>query len=171
MLLPNVTLRRLVPILIFAIAAHNFEEWLTYPHFGESSAVVGQRLGLHVTPQPWPVVQGGLVFVTLVPAALLILACRTSKTWGIWIICWIASIFLVNVFIPHLPAIVMLKGYAPGGITALLVNLPLSALMLFKARQEQLLTRKQIVVVVVAAIFSLPLSIGLAFAVARMIIT
>ena len=165
------TFHRLVPLLILAIAAHNFEEWLTFPYYGELSAVLGKRLGFETSPKPWPIVQGGLVFVTVVPTVLLIFARQTSKAWGAWVICWIASIFLANVFIPHIPAMVLIYGYAPGGITALFVNLPLTILVLLKAKREQLLTRRQVRVAMVTGVMSLPLSIGVAFAIGRVILS
>jgi Protein of unknown function with HXXEE motif len=161
---------RLVPLLVFAIAAHNFEEWLTLPHFGELSGAMGQKLGLNMQPKPWPIVQGALVFVTVAPALLLVLGRWSQKTWGAWLICWVASIFLANVFIPHVPAMIIFGGYAPGGLTAVLVNFPLALLVLIKARKDELLTKLQIGLAVLAGILSLPIAIQLAYTVARMFV-
>jgi hypothetical protein len=158
---------RLVPLLVLAIAAHNFEEWLTFPHFGELSGAMGQKLGFEIKPKPWPIVQGALVFVTVVPALLLVLGRWRQKTWGAWLISWIASIFLANVFIPHIPSMILFSGYAPGGITAVLVNFPLAVLVLIKARKEELLTRFQVGLAVLAGVLSLPIAIQLAYAVAQ----
>lgn len=48
----------------------------------------------------------------------------------------IALILLVNVLVPHVPAAVVLGGYAPGVLTAVVLNLPagLIALRLLKDR-------------------------------------
>lgn len=158
-------------LLVLAIAAHNFEEWLTFPHYGELTGAMSQRLGLNVEPKPWPIVQGGLVFVTVVPALLLVLGTRTQKAWGVWVVCWVAAIFLANVFLPHVPAMLLFKGYAPGGVTAVLINLPLTWLVLSMARKEQLLTRGQLGLIVVAGILSLPVAIQFAYAVAGMFVS
>ena len=158
--------RRLAALLIFAIAAHNLEEWITFPIFGELSGMMSQRLGINDVPKTWPIVQGGLLFVTVVPAFLLLLGMRTRKTWGSWMICWIASIFLANVFIPHIPAMIILGGYAPGGLTAVLVNLPLTLLILAQARKANLATNVQFVFAIFAGVLSLPFAIQLAYAVA-----
>jgi hypothetical protein len=161
---------RLVPLLVFAIAAHNFEEWLTFHHFGELSGAMGQRLGLEIRPKPWPIVQGALVFVTVVPVLLLLLGKWGQKTWGAWLISWIASIFLANVFIPHIPSMILSGGYAPGGITAVLVNFPLAVLVLSQARKEELLTKLQIGLAVLVGVISLPIAIQLAYAVAQALV-
>lgn len=161
---------RLVPLLVLAIAAHNFEEWVTFPHFGELSGAMGQKLGLDIKPKPWPIVQGALVFVTVAPASLLVLGKWSQKPWGAWLICWMASIFLANVFIPHIPAMIFFGGYAPGGLTAVLVNFPLTLLILIRARKEELLTKLQTGLAVLAGVLSLPMAIQLAYLVAEMFV-
>lgn len=40
---------------------------------------------------------------------------------------------LLNVFVPHVAAAIMFRGYAPGLVTALLVNLPVMALLSWRA--------------------------------------
>jgi Protein of unknown function with HXXEE motif len=166
-----VSFRGLVPLLIIAIAAHNFEEWLTFPHFGELTGAVGQRLGIEIQPKPWPIVQGALVFVTVVPVIILILRQRTKNPWGVWAIGWITSVFLANVFIPHIPAMILFGGYAPGGITAVLVNLPLTILALKKALSESLLSIWQIGLLLAVGILTLPAAVQLAYAVARIVLS
>lgn len=42
----------------------------------------------------------------------------------------VAVVLLANVLVPHVPAAVVLGGYAPGVVTAVLVNLPVSVLAL-----------------------------------------
>jgi hypothetical protein len=43
---------------------------------------------------------------------------------------------LLNVFIPHLPATLVLRRYAPGTVTGLLLNLSVTSLLLYSAFQE-----------------------------------
>jgi hypothetical protein len=62
---------------------------------------------------------------------------------------------------------ILFGGYAPGGITAVLVNFPLAVLVLIKARKEELLTRFQVGLAVLAGVLSLPIAIQLAYAVAQ----
>ena len=44
---------------------------------------------------------------------------------------------LVNVFVPHLPAALWFRSYAPGVVTAVLVNLPLMSYLAVRALREQ----------------------------------
>ena len=162
---PSPAFRRPTVLLIIAISAHNFEEWLTFPHFGQLDGIMRQRLGLNVDPKPWPIVQGGLVFVTVVPAILLMIGQQTTKSWGTWVTCWIAAIFFANVFVPHIPAMMLFRGYAPGGLTATLVILPLALLILRQARSENLLTNGQLGLAILAGFLSLFPAIQLAYAV------
>ena len=47
----------------------------------------------------------------------------------------VAAVILVNVIVPHVPAAIVLGGYAPGVITAVAINLPLAIWMLRNARE------------------------------------
>src|SRR5437660_2794948 len=69
----------------------------------------------------------GLVVATIVPV-LVVLAATTGrpKRGAAWAVLFVQSLFLVNVFLPHLPAAVILGGYAPGVVTAVAIQLPYS---------------------------------------------
>ncbi|MEQ1724527.1 MAG: HXXEE domain-containing protein [Sphingopyxis sp.] len=161
------TFRTLSFLLIVVIAAHNFEEWLTFPHFGEIMSLVRAKVGLSMAaPPPWPVMQMALILVTVLPA-LIILWANTGRANAVktWLICWTASIFLANVFIPHIPASFILGGYSPGVLTAVLVNLPFCMLLLMKARTEKLLTGMQLAAAVGAGFLTLPMALAAVFAI------
>ena len=55
---------------------------------------------------------------------------------------WLQAMFLLNVFVPHLAATLVLRRYTPGVVSALLVNLPLSWVLLSAAVREGVITRK-----------------------------
>ena len=48
----------------------------------------------------------------------------------------IAGVLLVNVLVPHVPAAIVLGGYAPGVVTAVVVNLPACVLALRLLRER-----------------------------------
>jgi hypothetical protein len=48
-----------------------------------------------------------------------------------------ALVLLANVMIPHLPAAWILGGYAPGVLTAVLINLPVCGLALWALRNDR----------------------------------
>jgi len=44
---------------------------------------------------------------------------------------------LVNVFVPHVPAAILFRGYAPGVGTAVFINLPLASWLALRAVRER----------------------------------
>lgn len=64
---------------------------------------------------------------------------------------WLQAIFLLNVFVPHLAATLWLRRYTPGVVSALLVNLPLSWVILRAALREEVVTRRGLVLFFVSA--------------------
>jgi hypothetical protein len=55
----------------------------------------------------------------------------------------VAAALLWNVFIPHLSAMIVLRGYAPGGLTAVAINLPFCVYLFRRTSSERVLTRGQ----------------------------
>ena len=167
------TFRKMSLLLIAVIAAHNFEEWLTFPHFGEIMSLVAAKIGIQSSapPPPWPVTQMALLLVTVIPALTILWASsRRASAVKSWAICWTASVFLANVFVPHIPASLILGGYSPGVLTAVLVNLPFCTLLLMKARSEGLLSGLQITIAVITGLVSLPVALITVFAIARALV-
>lgn len=146
-------------LLIPVIALHNFEEWLTFPIYGETGAVVAAKLGISRPETSWPALQFGLVLVTVLPALAIIFSARQNDRWGEWLVCATGSIFLANVFLPHLPAALIVGGYTPGLLTALLVNLPFVSLLLMAADREVRLSRPQIFLAIAVGFILLPLAL------------
>lgn len=154
-------------VFLPAIAVHNFEEWLTTPYFPGPSAIFGSGL---VAPS-WQVMEIALVIVTLLPVAIIIWAATgLQRVYKDWAICWLASIFFINVFVPHVPASVLAAGYSPGVVTAVLVNLPLCLLLFRYALVEGRITKPQLAGAFVVGAISLPLFILLSFGIAGALI-
>lgn len=130
--------RRTASLLLFlAVLVHNTEEALTYASTRSEATDLVQRV--------WPAAQlpGAEAFqvaallLTAGVGALLAWAARTHRERPAGLAQEVvAAVLLANVFIPHLPAAILLGGYAPGVITALAFNLPLSVWILRKARQS-----------------------------------
>jgi hypothetical protein len=107
---------------------HNLEEALTAPAFFSDLPP-----GL---PIPWPsaaAFQIATAVVTLIGLALILFATRTDKTWPVTLL---AAVMLINVAIPHIPAAILNGGYAPGVVTAVLLNLPVDLLWLIDFRKR-----------------------------------
>ncbi|MCR9260026.1 MAG: HXXEE domain-containing protein [Pseudomonadaceae bacterium] len=151
--------------LLPAITAHNIEEWIAIPYFrGELDPESS------FAAQPWHVIELSLLLVTVVPVAIVIWAStgkqRRSKDWTI---CWIATIFLTNVFAPHIPSSIYTWGYTPGVATALIVLLPICASILRIGWREHRLTMSQYSSALILGVVSLPLAIATTFGIARVL--
>ncbi len=148
-------------LLIPAIALHNFEEWLTLSQYGDLGVILAQRLGVSVAAPPGSVFTIALLLVTIVPAILVVAGSTgTPSRKKTWLVCFVASIYLANVFLPHVPAALVTGGYVPGVVTALIINLPLCMLLLRQAKRERDLSKREIGVVLGLATFSLPIFIA-----------
>lgn len=138
------------------VALHNFEEWLTFPTYGEVAVATARRLGMTLVEPPWPFLQAALIGVTLLPAAAVVLAAmRPNTAWRESLVAFFVSIFLANVFVPHVPAAVLAGGYAPGVVTAVAVNLPFGILYFRAASREGVLTHRAVARLLVAALATL----------------
>lgn len=156
--------------LAAAIALHNFEEWLTFPRFGEPFAALLARWGLRVAFPPWSMMQIALAGATLVPIALVWIAGRGRLLW--WkdaLLAGVATVFLVNVLVPHLIAAVAVGGYAPGIVTALILNLPLCSLVIRHVVRGGLLSPKRLRFAIAAGAMMLPLTTGTMLVVATLL--
>ena len=117
-------------VAIFAVL-HNLEEALTIPSYAPE---VRQRLS-QVLPSAvlaatedlsWFYV--ALAVATMIPILVVLVATTVRPSRGAtWAVAFVQSLLLVNVFVPHIPAAVVLGGYAPGLATAVaIMDLPYS---------------------------------------------
>jgi hypothetical protein len=112
-----------------AFALHNLEEALAAPAYFDRMA---GRL-----PIPWPTAaafQAATAAVTLAGLVLTVVAVRRSRPGPITLL---ATIMLVNVVVPHVPLALLSGGYAPGVVTALLLNLPVDLCWLLRYRRPE----------------------------------
>jgi Protein of unknown function with HXXEE motif len=83
-----------------------------------------------------------LVVVTAIPFVLALVARRPATSrWGVYGLLVVAVVLLVNV-IWHLGAAVWLGGYAPGVVTAVVANLPVTTVALSRSRHRGLVSRR-----------------------------
>ncbi len=152
-------------LLIPVMAVHNLEEWITVPHYGSVAPTLQAHVAGLFPPPPIPVLQISFLLVTLVPALIVLAAaCADRSRFRDGLVCWVTSMYLVNAFIPHLLEFVMDRTYAPGLITAVLVVLPFTLVLLRQVLREQYLSGRQLVVAVAAGVVGLPLVLASTFA-------
>jgi hypothetical protein len=116
----------------FAVTAHNLEEAIWLPGI----------VAAHRTQLPWIFAPGefrfGVAVLTIAAWVVTYLSWRTGREriWAYLLFGYMIAMF-VNVFVPHVIAAIMFGGYAPGLITAVVVNLPVMALLSRRAVEDR----------------------------------
>ena len=120
-------------LLASALVLHDLEEAAAYPALRPAIREI-----LSFAP-PVDAAWAALAAVTLAGVALALWAGRGpgSAAKTAWLRT-IAVILLANVLVPHVPAAMVLGGYAPGVVTAVALNLPVSLLALMLLRPRDL---------------------------------
>jgi hypothetical protein len=126
----------LVPLLL---ALHNAEEAAFFPRY---LPFVLARL-----PAGWRVVAGpvtsGQVWLALAVVTAVALGLCAWSQWNpgsraaLWLLLLLQATVLLNVLWHIAAAVVLFRGYAPGLVTALLLNLPFSLYLLRRAAHER----------------------------------
>ena len=125
------------------IALHNVEEAITFPRYLPAVRAVAPEsfrtfLG-HVT---YPEVLVALTVVTLASFAVVAWAnARPTSQLALWLAVTIQVVMLVNALWHLAAAAFLFRGYAPGVVTAVAVNLPFSAYLLRRALVERWMSR------------------------------
>ena len=115
--------------LLFAtFCLHNLEEALTYGLYrSRSEALISQIAGTSISAPTTRVFLLALAVVTLLGGVVAAWCARAPlsriKRRVLLAFCMILG---ANVFLPHLPAAILLGGYAPGVLTAVAINLPVT---------------------------------------------
>ncbi|WP_428910840.1 HXXEE domain-containing protein [Niallia sp. Krafla_26] len=121
-----------------AITLHNVEEALWLPQWSQIGAALQK-----------PVAQNEFHFAVLIITALayfisflyLIFPKISILKWGF--IGYLGSM-IMNAFFPHLMATIIMKTYAPGLGTALLLNVPINSIILYRFYKSNVVTLKEI---------------------------
>ncbi|MBA4012653.1 MAG: hypothetical protein C0481_12360 [Phenylobacterium sp.] len=121
--------------LIAALALHNLEEGLAYALLG--GHVEAMLDSYHLTWwRPDPAVFALLLTAITLAIGLLAAWAATGSVTSAKVITLraVAVVLLLNVPVPHVTAAWAFGGYAPGVLTAVLINLPVSIWVLWTLR-------------------------------------
>ena len=123
---------------------HNVEEALFFPRY---LPLVLARL-----PESWRPLAGAitlgqmwtaLALVTLVPVGLATWAAlRPGRVEPVWLLLLVQATLLLNAIWHLSAAILIFDGYAPGVLTAVLFNVPVSMYLLRRAARENWVSRR-----------------------------
>ena len=120
--------------LLLAFVLHNMEEALTFGAYRETSQELIRRIAFrHYAAPSIDAFLIALAAVSICAALSMAWAIRhPSKGSALFLVKGLAWIMLLNVVLPHIPAAILLGGYAPGVVTAVFVNLPIAGLVLVR---------------------------------------
>ncbi|AHG88908.1 HXXEE motif-containing protein [Gemmatirosa kalamazoonensis] len=126
-------------ILAALVPLHNAEEALTFGHY---LPAVRARVPPVLAPLAASITERQLLVAlgaaTVVPVAVVLWAERRPRSGGArWLALLVAAVLLVNVASHVAAAVVVLRGYSPGLVTALALNLPGCAWLLWRAARER----------------------------------
>ncbi|MBD0370109.1 MAG: HXXEE domain-containing protein [Pyrinomonadaceae bacterium] len=133
------TLLWLVPVLL---TLHNLEEAFLMPAFIEkrNASVQGAMRGV-VPPVTYKQFLIALVIITVIPYLIALL--WLGRRWAVYLLVGFQVVMLINVFAHTLMAL-FLHGYAPGLVTAILINLPFSLYLLKRAVGERWMSKRAV---------------------------
>lgn len=125
--------RRLQWLFPIAVTLHNAEEAIWMPGWAANHLknVVGRPPGATE-------IRAALVVLTVVAFVATCLSVRRGpeSVWAYLTFGYIIAM-LANVFVPHVPAAIVVRGYAPGVVTAVLINLPVMSFLAVRMVRER----------------------------------
>lgn len=126
------TFRKLQWLFPIAVTLHNAEEAIWMPRWS-----AGHAAQLPVRPPGAAEIWAALVVFTVAAFAVTYLSARRGpeSIWAYLTFGYMVAM-LANVFVPHVPAAIVFRGYAPGVATAVLINLPVMSLLTFMMLRE-----------------------------------
>lgn len=128
---------RFLPIaLLVTFLLHNAEEAIFYGSYREASqALIRTAFFESYTAPSTCSFHGALLAISAAGSAAMTWArLNRSRPAATILVRGLALLMLGNVFIPHVPAAILLGGYAPGIVTAVLLNFPIAGYVLSRLR-------------------------------------
>ena len=126
------------------LGLHNLEEAIFFPHYLPqvlSRLPPGAQASVGAVNQPGILI--ALLIATVVPLCFSIWAgLQPSSRTALWLVLAVWTTLLLNAVWHIAASALVFRGYAPGVATAVLLNLPLSALALRTAVRGQWLSRR-----------------------------
>ena len=152
-------LQWLFPIVL---TAHNLEEAATQRRFAATHA----RLLWKVGPSEF---RFAIVVVTVAGWAVTYMSWRSGResVWSYLLFGYVVAM-LANVLVPHVPAAFVFRGYVPGLVTAVVLNLPVMCLLAMRAVREGWVSGEKAVIYGIAVPLGLAALTPLLFALGRM---
>ena len=154
--------------LLPACVVHNFEEWLMWsrcwPACFEVIGGVVPAAQFLIGEQSWGNVAKGLLLATIASVGVIVFGAAGHRSrFKDWCIFWLVSVYLANVFFPHVILSIDSVSYTPGVVTAVTLVLPLGVAICQAGWRECRLSVGMMVGAMAAGVLSLPLVIQVVF--------
>ncbi len=154
--------RQVIWTLAVAETLHNLEEAIWLPAWSKASGAWHPPVGAFEF-------RFAVVVVTLLFYAIIYDFSRHSSARSRYLMGGTLVLVLFNVFVPHLLATIIMTRYAPGVVTGVLVNLPVTVYLLLRGLHEGIFSVRDLAIGTAAiAAIVLPL-LPIAFAVGRVV--
>ncbi|NWJ52203.1 MAG: HXXEE domain-containing protein [Bacteroidetes bacterium] len=137
----EIKLEKAVTLLPFAFLLHNIEEGYGMEEWGKP---IPSPIHTTVTTQQFIIAV--TLFTVLGFIVIFVKSFYKSDKQFNYVATGFAGMLFLNVFFPHLIGTISFSRYVPGVITALFINLPLTAYILFKTFTINKLNLKEIVI-------------------------
>ncbi|MEK4229314.1 HXXEE domain-containing protein [Solibacillus sp. FSL H8-0538] len=123
-----------------AITLHNIEEAIWLPEWSQQAT----KFQKSVTP-------GEFRFAVIIITVFAYLAAFTflfvpQSNIAKWTFIGFLGSMIINAIFPHLLATIVMKTYAPGLITGLLLNIPINSMILFQLFESQVIEYKELII-------------------------
>ncbi|MBA2687623.1 MAG: HXXEE domain-containing protein [Gemmatimonadaceae bacterium] len=139
-----------VPLLL---TLHNAEEAVTFPRYLPQVRDHAPYFMRSIASADPSALFFALLVVTVVPALISLWGwMRPDSRAAFWSVLLIQATVFLNVFAHLSSAVALFRGYGPGLLTALAVNLPFSVYLFCTGRRNTWLTRKETIWLVPAAL-------------------
>jgi hypothetical protein len=134
--------RNLVLVLIgVSLVLHDTEEYFAFPPFFRSSSRLLHWMPMPVLLQNIEHLHFALLMATVLPLAVVAWAVLCPGRALLVAVLFLESVLLVNAGW-HMLAAMVNRGYVPGVITAMLINLPFGVYVLRRAVRQQWIGRR-----------------------------
>ena len=137
--LQEIDIRLLVLVLAITETLHNTEEAIWLPSWSGASSnwqpVVGE-LEFRIA----------IILLTLLFYGVMYFSTTRDTRFSSYIFSGMLALILFNVFIPHLLGTIMTGKLVPGVVTGVLLNIPITVLLLWKGLREKRISWKTIMV-------------------------
>ncbi len=160
--LDQISFKRIIWILAVCETLHNLEEAIWLPGWSRTAGIWHPSVGAFEF-------RFAVIVITLIFYGLIYYFSVSKSGFSNYIISAVLGVILANVFIPHLFAAILTGRYAPGVITGVLLNIPVTLYLLRRGLKEGFFTIKTIIISMAAGTaVALPLLL-LLFGVGRVI--